>query len=52
MAFGYLVAGVGLYAVLGWLVDRWLGTEFWLPVGIVAGTALGLYLTFARFGRS
>ncbi len=49
-AFGYLVAGVGLYGFVGWLVDRWLGTSFLLPVGIVLGAVLGLYLTFVRFG--
>jgi len=47
VAFGRLVAGVGLYGAGGWLLDRWLGTSFLLPVGIVAGAALGLYVVFA-----
>jgi ATP synthase protein I len=50
-AFGYLVAGVGLYGFLGWLADRWLGTSFLVVVGILGGAALGLYMTFARFNR-
>jgi len=46
VAFGRLVAGVGIYGLCGWLLDRWLGTSFLLPVGIVAGAVLGLYLVF------
>lgn len=44
---GRLAAGVGVYGFLGWLGDHWLGTSFLLPVGIVAGAALGLVATFA-----
>jgi ATP synthase protein I len=51
-AFGYLVAGVGMYGFLGWLADRWLGTEFLVVLGILVGAGLGLYMTFARFNRS
>jgi ATP synthase protein I len=50
-AFGYLVAGVGMYGFLGWLADRWLGTSFLVVVGILVGAGLGLYMTFARFNR-
>ena len=48
-AFGYIVAGVAFYGFLGWLADRWLGTRYLVAIGILAGAALGLYLTFARF---
>jgi ATP synthase protein I len=47
----YLIAGVGLYGLLGWLADRYLGTEFLLPIGIVAGAAFGCYVIIRRFGR-
>lgn len=50
-AFGYLVSGVALYGILGWLADRWLGTSFLVVVGILGGAVLGLYMTFARFNR-
>ncbi len=50
-AFGYVVSGVGLYGLLGWLADQWLGTTFLVALGIVAGATLGLYLTFSRFNR-
>lgn len=50
-AFGYIVAGVGFYGLLGWLVDRWIGTSFLVAIGILAGAGLGIYMTFARFNR-
>jgi F0F1-type ATP synthase assembly protein I len=48
-AFGYVVAGVAFYGLLGWLADRWLGTTFLVAVGILAGAALGIYMTARRF---
>ncbi len=48
-AFGYLLSGVALYGVLGWLMDRWLGTTFLVAVGIVVGAGLGIYLSIRRF---
>jgi ATP synthase protein I len=50
-AFGYVVSGVAVYGVLGWLMDRWLGTTFLVAVGILVGAALGIFMTFARFNR-
>jgi F0F1-type ATP synthase assembly protein I len=48
-AFGYLVAGVAFYGLLGWLADRWLGTSFLVAVGILVGAGLGVYATWSRF---
>ena len=48
-AVGYLVSGVFVYGLLGWLADRWLGTSFLVAVGIMVGALLGLYLTWNRF---
>ena len=50
--FGYLVAGVGVYGLLGWFADRWLGTSFLVAVGIVVGAGFGLWLTIVRFTGS
>ena len=50
-AFGYIVSGVGVYGVLGWLADQWLGTTFLVAIGILVGAALGLFMTFARFNK-
>ena len=46
----YLIAGVAFYGFLGWLGDRFLGTGFLLPIGIIAGAALGCYVIIRRFG--
>lgn len=50
-AFGYIVAGVAFYGLLGWLADRWIGTSFLVAIGILAGAGLGIYMTFARFNK-
>ena len=47
---GYLLAGPLLYGGIGWALDRGLGTAFLLPVGIVGGVALSLYLIWFRYG--
>ena len=39
-----LVAVVVSFCGLGWLLDKWLGTEPWLLIaGIVVGSAAGLF---------
>lgn len=50
-AFGYLVSGVAVYGLIGWGLDRWLGTEFLVVVGILFGSVLGIYMTWARFNK-
>jgi F0F1-type ATP synthase assembly protein I len=49
-AFAYLLTGPLVYGGLGWLLDNWFGTEFLLPVGIVGGMGLSLYLIWFRYG--
>ena len=49
LAFGYLVSGVLLYGLIGWLLDRWLGTSFLVAIGILVGAGFGIYMTIARF---
>ena len=48
----YLIGGVVMYGGLGWLLDRWLGTSFLLPIGIVLGAGLAILLIYFRYGRS
>jgi ATP synthase protein I len=39
-----LFASVASFCGVGWLLDRWLGTEPWFLIGgIVLGSAAGLY---------
>ncbi len=47
----YMVTGPVLYALLGWLADRYFGTGFLLPVGLVAGMAMSLYVVWLRYGK-
>jgi F0F1-type ATP synthase assembly protein I len=47
-----MIAGLLAYGGLGWLLDRWLGTTWFLPIGLVLGVALGVYLVVVKFGRS
>jgi ATP synthase protein I len=51
-AFGYLVAGVGVYGLLGWGLGVWLHASYLTPVGILLGAGLGLALVFYQFGRA
>jgi len=48
-AFGYLVAGVAFYGALGWGLSVWLHADYWIPIGIVVGIGLGMYMVFARY---
>ena len=39
-----LFTAVAVFLALGWLIDRWLGTQPWcLVAGIVLGAAAGFY---------
>ena len=49
-AVAYLITGPLLYGGIGYLVDRWLGTNWIVGVGIVGGMALSLYLIWFRYG--
>ena len=48
----YLLTGPALFGGVGWLLDRWLGTALFVPVGILSGMALSLYVIWLRYGRS
>ncbi|MDR0990586.1 MAG: hypothetical protein LBL92_04390 [Propionibacteriaceae bacterium] len=51
-ALSYMLTGLLLYGSIGWAVDRWLETDFWLPIGLVVGLGLSLWLIVKRFGTS
>ena len=50
-AVGYLVAGIGFWGFVGWLVDRWLHAGG-IPtaIGCVLGAAAGIYLVVRKLG--
>jgi len=51
-AFGYVVSGVAVYGLAGWALDRWLGTDFLVAIGILIGAGFGIYMTYARFNKA
>jgi F0F1-type ATP synthase assembly protein I len=48
---GYLIAGIGLWGSVGWLVDRWLSLGgVGTAVGTVVGAGGAIYLIVRRLG--
>ena len=47
-----MIAGLLAYGGLGWLLDRWLGTAWFMPIGLILGVGLGVYYVVVKFGRS
>ncbi|WP_246186884.1 AtpZ/AtpI family protein [Microlunatus speluncae] len=47
----YLISGVVVWGGLGWLGDYLLKTNFLLPIGIILGAALGVYVIIRKYGR-
>ena len=45
-----LLAGVLLGGGVGWGLDRWLGTDFLVGVGLMLGITLTLYYVWLRYG--
>ncbi len=47
-----LITATLTWAGIGWLIDRWLGTEPWfLAIGALVGNAAGIYLIWLRGRR-
>jgi ATP synthase protein I len=47
-----LITATLTWAGIGWLIDRWLGTEPWfLAIGALLGNAAGIYLIWLRGRR-
>jgi hypothetical protein len=49
-SFAYLLSGPLVYGGMGWGLDACLGTRFLLPVGLVAGMVMSLWLIWFRYG--
>jgi len=47
---GTFLAGVLAWGLIGWALDRWLGTAFLVAIGIVVGAAGAFYLIIKRYG--
>ena len=50
-ALSYLIAGILVWGLIGWLVDRWLDAGgIATGIGVVLGAAGGVYLIVRRLG--
>lgn len=49
-SLGSLLSGMLVWGGCGWLLDRWLGTEVFVPVGVLVGLAASIYLVYVRSG--
>jgi F0F1-type ATP synthase assembly protein I len=47
---GTLISGMAVWGGAGWLLDRWLDTRVFAPVGILLGISVAIYLVVARYG--
>jgi F0F1-type ATP synthase assembly protein I len=47
---GTLISGMAVWGGVGWLLDRWLDTRVFAPVGIILGISVAIYLVVARYG--
>jgi ATP synthase protein I len=48
----YLIGGMALYGLVGWLIGRWTGLPWLFPVGMLAGLASAIALIIFRVTRS
>jgi F0F1-type ATP synthase assembly protein I len=49
-ALSYILAGPLLYGGIGWVADHLLGTILFLPLGVVLGLALSVFVIYKRYG--
>ncbi|MCV2488763.1 hypothetical protein OF117_05260 [Geodermatophilus sp. YIM 151500] len=49
---GTLISGMAVWGGGGWLLDSWLDTRVFAPVGIILGTAAAIYLVVVRYGSA
>ena len=48
---GYLLSGPLFWGGVGYGLDAWLGTGYFLASGLLLGMGAALYLVWLRFGR-
>jgi len=47
----YLIGGMALYGLIGWLIGRWTGLPVLFPVGMITGLGLAVALIIFRVRR-
>ncbi|MCC5574101.1 hypothetical protein IMZ11_00410 [Microtetraspora sp. AC03309] len=47
----YLISGMIIWGGSGWLLSRWTGVHAFIPIGILTGVVLAIYLVYVKYGR-
>jgi F0F1-type ATP synthase assembly protein I len=47
---GTLLSGIVVWGGIGWLLDHWLDTRAFTPIGVLLGAGLSVYLVVKKFG--
>ena len=47
----YLLSGPLTCGLVGWLLDRWLDTNYLIAIGAVLGLVASGYLVWLRYGK-
>src|SRR3954447_1055218 len=47
---GTMLSGIIVWGGVGWLLDRWLETRFFILVGTLLGLAVAIYLVVVKYG--
>jgi F0F1-type ATP synthase assembly protein I len=45
-----MISGMAVWGGAGWLLDRWLDTRVFAPVGILLGISIAIYVVVVRYG--
>lgn len=45
------MSGIVVWGGIGWLLDWWLGTGAFLPIGVLLGAVAGIYLVVVKYGK-
>ena len=52
MIVSVLLAAIGFYGGIGWLIGHYTGASWCLLVGILLGFAIGIYTIIKRYGSN
>src|SRR4051794_41597737 len=47
---GTMLSGMAVWGGAGWLLDLWLDIKVFVPVGIILGMAVSLYMGVVKYG--
>ena len=49
--FGYLLSGLLVWGGVGWALDHFLKTSYFLLIGLIVGAGAAITIIWLRFGR-